>query len=262
MKKDDYNHQEIESRWQKEWEEAGIYKTPSGSGKKSYVLDMFPYPSGATMHVGHLEGYVGTDIVARYLRMNGYAVLHPMGWDAFGLPAENYAIKTGVHPNVSTHKNIEIFKRQLRTSGLSYDWSREIDTSSPDFYAWTQWLFVLMFKRGLAYKKKAAVNWCPKDETVLANEQVEGGKCERCGTAVVQRQLDQWFLKITDYADRLISGLDQIDWLEEVKVQQRNWIGKSEGMVLRFDDIEVFTTRPDTIQGATFIAVAGEKSRY
>ncbi|MDP3918028.1 MAG: class I tRNA ligase family protein [Candidatus Woesebacteria bacterium] len=221
-----YNHKKVESKWQKRWEEEGIYKTSSSKNKKRYVLDMFPYPSGASMHVGHLEGYVGTDILSRYLRMKGFDILHPMGWDAFGLPAENYAIKTGIHPNKEIHKNIEKFKKQLIASGLSYDWDKEIDTSSPEFYKWTQWIFIKLFEKGLAYKKKSAVNWCPKDETVLANEQVIDGKCERCDTAVVKKDLDQWFFKITDYADRLISGLDGIDWLEEVKTQQKNWIGR------------------------------------
>ncbi len=257
-----YDHKKIEAKWQEQWEKDGTYKTSTKKGKKRYVLDMFPYPSGASMHVGHLEGYVGTDIISRYLRMKGFDILHPMGWDAFGLPAENFAIKTGVHPNKETHKNIEIFKKQLIASGLSYDWDKEIDTSSPEFYKWTQWLFIELFKKGLAYKKKSPVNWCPKDETVLANEQVEDGKCERCDTPVVKKDLDQWFFKITDYADRLIDGLSGIDWLEEVKTQQKNWIGKSEGMKIKFavknsDEIlEVFTTRPDTLDSVTFLAIA------
>lgn len=230
---------------------------------------MFPYPSAASMHVGHLEGYVGTDILSRYLRMNGYKVLHPMGWDAFGLPAENYAIKTGINPDKSTHENIAVFKRQLISSGLSYDWDHEIDTSSPEFYKWTQWLFIELFKKDLAYKKKAPVNWCPKDETVLANEQVVDGKCERCDTPVIQKELDQWFFKITAYTDRLISGLDDIDWPEDVKIQQKNWIGKSEGRTIEFEverevdstplTIKVFTTRPDTLNSATFLAVASKQ---
>lgn len=259
-----YNPNIKEKKWQTVWEKEGLYKTPDSPSNKKYVLDMFPYPSGATMHVGHLEGYIGTDILSRFYRMNGYSVLHPMGWDAFGLPAENYAIKTGIHPNKSTHDNIKVFKRQLKNSGLSYDWSREIDTSDPDFYRWTQWLFILLFKKGLAYKKKAAVNWCPKDETVLANEQVIEGKCERCDTPVIQKELEQWFFKITDYADRLISGLDKIDWREDVKVQQKNWIGRSEGRNIEFkvldseEIIKVFTTRPDTLNSATFIAIAEE----
>jgi len=259
MSKSTYDHTKVEKKWQVEWQKTGIYKTPAGSNKKkNYILDMFPYPSGSTMHVGHLEGYVGTDILSRYYRMKGQAVLHPMGWDAFGLPAENYAIKTGIHPNISTHENIKNFKRQLEISGMSYDWDHEIDTSSPEFYKWTQRLFILLFKKGLAYKKKSPVNWCPKDETVLANEQVIDGHCERCDTSVIQKNLDQWFFKITSYADRLISGLEKIDWPPEVKVQQTNWIGRSEGMNINLGDIEVFTTRPDTLEGATFVAIAAD----
>lgn len=262
-----YDHSKIEKKWQESWLREKIYKTSevSGKAKKRYVLDMFPYPSGSTMHVGHLEGYVGTDILSRYLRMNGWSVLHPMGWDAFGLPAENYAIKTGIDPNKSTHDNIKTFKRQLEISGMSYDWSHEIDTSSPEFYRWTQWLFILLFKKGLAYKKKAPVNWCSKDETVLANEQVIDGKCERCDTPVIQKELDQWFFKITAYADRLISGLNDIDWLPEVKTQQINWIGRSEGRTIEFSidgsekKIKVFTTRPDTLNSATFLAIASKE---
>lgn len=257
-----YDHKIVEKKWQKVWEKEAIYKTSQKSGKKRYVLDMFPYPSGASMHVGHLEGYVGTDILSRYLRMKGFDILHPMGWDAFGLPAENFAIKTGVHPDKETHKNIEIFKKQLIASGLSYDWDKEIDTSSPEFYKWTQWLFIKFFEKGLAYKKKSPVNWCPKDETVLANEQVIDGKCERCDTPVVKKDLDQWFFKITDYADRLISGLDKIDWLEEVKIQQKNWIGRKEGRIIKFDDIEIFTTRPETIDSVTFLAIAGNENKF
>lgn len=260
-----YNHKLVEKKWQEKWAKDGTYKTSTKKGKKRYVLDMFPYPSGASMHVGHLEGYVGTDIISRYLRMKGFDILHPMGWDAFGLPAENFAIKTGKHPNEETHKNIEIFKKQLIASGLSYDWDKEIDTSSPEFYKWTQWLFIKLFEKGLAYKKKSPVNWCPKDETVLANEQVEDGKCERCDTAVVKKDLEQWFFKITDYSDRLIDGLSGIDWLEEVKTQQKNWIGKSEGMRIKFkikdsDEIlEVFTTRPDTLESVTFVATTSKE---
>lgn len=262
-----FDHKKIEAKWQKKWKKEGIYDSDDKPSRKKYVLDMFPYPSASTMHVGHLEGYVGTDILSRYLRMNGFSVLHPMGWDAFGLPAENYAIKTGINPDKSTHDNIKTFKRQLEISGMSYDWSKEIDTSSPEFYKWTQWLFILMFKKSLAYKKKAAVNWCPKDKTVLANEQVVDGKCERCDTPVVQKELDQWFFKITAYADTLISGLDGIDWPDDVKIQQRNWIGKSEGRTIEFEvigrnrKIKVFTTRPDTLNGATFLAVASKENR-
>ena len=260
---DKYNPSIVEKKWQERWEKEGIYKAPEPTkAKKMYILDMFPYPSAASMHVGHLEGYVGTDILSRYSRMQGYQVLHPMGWDAFGLPAENYAIKTGINPNKLIHENIKTFKRQLDACGLSYDWDKEIDTSSPEFYKWTQWLFIRLFKKGLAYKKKSPVNWCPKDETVLANEQVIDGKCERCDTPVIQKELDQWFFKITAYADRLISGLERIDWPEEVKRQQINWIGRSEGMVLDFkvvggkEVLKVFTTRPDTLESVTFIAAA------
>jgi leucyl-tRNA synthetase len=262
MTKSNFNHTEIESKWQEEWKKKYLYKTFEGrSQKKKYVLDMFPYPSGANLHVGHLEGYIGTDIYSRYLRMNGFSVFHPMGWDSFGLPAENYAIKTGVPPVESTKKNIETFKRQLSASGLSYDWAYELAASDPGFYRWTQWLFIELFKRGLAYKKKAPVNWCPKDETVLANEQVVDGKCERCDTEVIQKELDQWFFKITDYADRLIEDLDKVDWLPEVKVQQRNWIGRKEGIDVTYkvkdisESITVFTTTPVNF-GATFLVLA------
>ncbi|MEK7473057.1 MAG: class I tRNA ligase family protein [Patescibacteria group bacterium] len=263
-----YNFKTVEKKWQDVWEKEGIYKTSSKKGKKRYILDMFPYPSGASMHVGHLEGYVGTDILTRYLRMKGFNILHPMGWDAFGLPAENYAIKTGIHPDKETHKNIEKFKKQLNASGLSYDWDKEIDTSSPEFYKWTQWIFIKFFEKGLVYKKKSAVNWCPKDETVLANEQVIDGKCERCDTSVVKKDLEQWFFKITDYADRLIDGLDGIDWLEEVKTQQKNWIGRKEGRTIKFGDtnanktFKIFTTRPETLNSVTFLAIASDKNKF
>lgn len=260
-----FNHQEIDAKWQERWEKAELYKTPGNPGdKKKYILDMYPYPSGATLHVGHLEGYIGTDIMSRFYRMRGFSVLHPMGWDSFGLPAENYAIKTGIPPYESTPKNIENFKRQLSSSGLSYDWAQEIDSSDPEIYKWNQWFFIQLFKKGLAYKKKAPVNWCPKDETVLANEQVINGKCERCDTEVVQKELDQWFFKITVYADKLIEGLDKVDWLPEVKTQQINWIGKKEGINIVYkvkdtsESITCFTTRPDTNFGATFIVLAPE----
>ncbi|MBI2590937.1 MAG: leucine--tRNA ligase [Candidatus Blackburnbacteria bacterium] len=259
-----YTPSNIEPKWQEKWDQEGLYSTPKNPKDKKYVLDMYPYPSGATMHVGHLEGYVGTDIISRYLRMRGHDVLHPMGWDSFGLPAENYAVKTGIHPEESTAGNIETFKRQLASAGLSYDWNREITSSDPNYYKWNQWLFTLLFKKGLAYKKKADVNWCPSCETVLANEQVVDGKCERCETPVVLKKLDQWFLKITAYADRLISGLEGIDWLNEVKVQQKNWIGRKEGIEIEYpiqgskETIRVFTTRPDTNFGATFVVIAPE----
>lgn len=275
MKDQKYDPSKIEPKWQKVWAREKLYATPEGKGERGkgkgkgnkYVLDMFPYPSGAGLHVGHMEGYVATDVVSRYLRMKGFAVLHPMGWDAFGLPAENYAIKTGTPPGQSTPENVKNFKYQLNLLGLSYDWSREIDTSSPNYYKWTQWLFIEFFKRGLAYKKKAPANFCPKDETVLANEQVVDGKCDRCGTEVIQKELDQWFFKITDYADKLIEGLDKIDWPESTKVQQVNWIGRSEGAEIEFAlkgsdrTIRVFSTAQDTIFGATFIVLAPEYAK-
>jgi len=231
-----YNHKKIETNWQRIWDKKKLYATSKNprKGKKRYVLDMFPYPSGAGLHVGHPEGYTATDIYSRYLRMNGYDVLHPMGWDAFGLPAENYAIQKGVHPAKTTASNIKRFREQIKSLGLSYDWDREIDTSDPVYYKWTQWLFLKLYEKGLAYRKEANVNWCPKDQTVLANEQVINGRCHRCDSEVVQKLLPQWFFKITDYADRLLEGLDHIDWPEPIKLMQRNWIGKSEGAELEF----------------------------
>ncbi|MBI4091383.1 class I tRNA ligase family protein, partial [candidate division WWE3 bacterium] len=230
-----YRPHEIEPKWQNKWEADKLYQTKDVSDKgdkpKFYCLDMFPYPSGAGLHVGHVEGYTATDIYSRYLRARGYWVLHPMGWDAFGLPAENYAIKEKIQPSVTTKKAIERFKSQMKRTGLSYDWSREINTSEPDYYKWTQWLFLLMYKNGLAYRNEAPVNWCPSCQTVLANEQVikSGDKnvCERCGSEVVQKNLEQWFLRITDYAEQLLEGLNKIDWPEHAKQSQRNWIGKS-----------------------------------
>jgi leucyl-tRNA synthetase len=233
MKK--YDHKEIENKWQKKWEKSDLYRTPKKSGKnKRYVLDMFPYPSGAGLHVGHVKGYTATDIYSRYLRMSGYDVLHPMGWDAFGLPAENYAVKTGVHPKKTTESSIANFKKQISSLGFSYDWSREINTSLPDYYRWTQWLFLLMYKNGLAYKKNAPVNWCPDCQTVLANEQVVDGECERCGFEVIQKEMQQWFFRITDYAEDLIKDLDNLTWPESTKIAQKNWIGKSDGAEIQF----------------------------
>jgi leucyl-tRNA synthetase len=267
-----YDHKQIEKKWQKEWEKERLYKTPAhpDPDKKKYILDMFPYPSGAGLHVGHPVGYIGTDIVSRFFRMSGYDVLHPMGWDAFGLPAENYAIKTGVHPQKTTKASIAKFKEQIEMIGLSYDWEREINTSDPEYYKWTQWLFLLLYKNGLAYKKEASVNWCPKDQTVLANEQVRDGKCDRCGTQVVQKLLSQWFFKITDFAEELLNELEPLDWPEPIKLMQKNWIGKSVGATVTFPltdipsqtdgkhFIEVFTTRPDTLFGATFLVISPE----
>ncbi len=267
-----YDHKSIEQKWQKQWEKGHLHEADEDARipkeKRRYVLDMFPYPSAAGLHVGHPEGYTATDIYSRYLRMRGFHVLHPMGWDAFGLPAENYAIKERVHPRESTWKNIDTFRRQIRRIGFSYDWSREINTAEPEYYRWTQWFFLFLYKRGLAYRKKAPVNWCASCQTVLAREQVVDGGCERCRNEVVQKELEQWFFKITEYADRLLSDLAKIDWPEPIKLMQRNWIGKSDGAVIKFkvkseklkidEYIEVFTTRPDTIFGATYLVVAPE----
>lgn len=253
---------EIHHRWQ----ETHVFTAPEQPNpeKKRYVLDMFPYPSAQGLHVGHPEGYTATDILARYQRMKGFQVLHPMGWDAFGLPAENYAIKTGVDPDTSTHANITNFRRQIQSLGFSYDWNREVDTSSPEYYRWTQWMFLQMYNHGLAYRKKAKVNWCNTCQTVLANEQVEDGMCERSKDPVVQKDLEQWFFKITEYAEQLLADLDAIDWPERIKLMQRNWIGKSEGAEIDFaiegsaEKITVFTTRPDTLFGVTYVVLAPE----
>jgi leucyl-tRNA synthetase len=260
-----YDHKEIEGKWQKSWDDAGIYRADDASTKqKKYVLDMYPYPSGAGLHVGHVEGYTATDIYTRHARMQGYEVLHPMGWDAFGLPAENYAVKTGVPPQTTTQNAIDTFRRQIKALGLSYDWLREVGSHTPEYYQWTQWFFLLLYKNGLAEKKKAKVNWCPSCQTVLANEQVVDGKCERCGTEVVQKDLEQWFFKITEFADALANDLDTIDWPESTKAAQRNWIGRSEGAEIDFtlteggETVTVFTTRPDTLFGATYLVLAPE----
>ncbi|MDQ7039244.1 MAG: leucine--tRNA ligase [Aquificota bacterium] len=257
-----YEPRKVEEKWQKVWEERGAFR-PRGRGKKVYVLEMFPYPSGR-IHMGHVRNYTIGDAVARYLRMKGYDVLHPMGWDAFGLPAENAAVKRGIHPAKWTRENIDQMKRQLKLLGFSYDWEREIATCDPEYYRWNQWIFLKMLQKGVAYRKEATVNWCPHDETVLANEQVIEGKCWRCGTPVVQKRVPSWFLKITDYAERLLKDLEKLEgrWPERVILQQRNWIGRSEGALIRFPvedtEVEVFTTRPDTVFGATFLVLAPE----
>jgi len=260
-----YNPSAIETKWQKYWLENKTFKTPTDTTKpKYYVLDMFPYPSGSGLHVGHPEGYTATDIIARYKRMKGFNVLHPMGWDAFGLPAEQYAVKTGTHPKNTTERNVNNFREQLRAIGFSYDWDREINTTDPNYYKWTQWIFLKLFERGLAYEDEVAVNWCPELGTVLSNEEVIDGKSEVGGYPVVRKPMRQWVLKITEYADRLLNDLEDLDWPESLKDMQRNWIGKSIGAEVDFqikdfnDKLKVFTTRPDTIFGATYMVIAPE----
>ena len=261
-----YNHKSIESKWQKFWLENQTFKSEdvSSSKPKYYVLDMFPYPSGAGLHVGHALGYVATDIVARYKRMKGFNVLHPMGWDAFGLPAEQYAIKTGTHPKITTQQNVENFKKQINSLGFSYDWSREINTTDPGYYKWTQWIFMQLFNKGLAFEQEVAVNWCPELKAVLANEEVVNGKSDIGGHPVIRLPMKQWILKITDYAESLLDGLDDLDWPENIKELQKNWIGRSEGVELGFeidgsnDLINVYTTRPDTLFGASYMVLAPE----
>ncbi|MBL7664782.1 MAG: leucine--tRNA ligase [Bacteriovoracaceae bacterium] len=261
----EYLFSDIEKKWQAFWEKNKTFKSEVDPKKpKYYILDMFPYPSGAGLHVGHPEGYTATDIVARYKRMKGFNVLHPMGWDSFGLPAENYAIKTGTHPHKITEQNIQTFKGQLKSLGFSYDWDRELATSHLSYYKWTQWIFVQLYNKGLAYEDEISVNWCPALKTVLANEEVIDGKSEVGGHPVERRPMKQWVLKITQYADRLIDDLEGLDWPENVKEMQRQWIGKSTGATVRFqidgakDSIEVYTTRPDTLFGATYMVLAPE----
>ena len=268
-----YPFSEIEPKWQKFWDENKTFKVTEDEkypkNKRMYVLDMFPYPSAAGLHVGHPEGYTATDIYCRYLRMNGYNVLHPMGYDAFGLPAENYAIKTGTHPKITTNENIKHFTQQIKSLGFSYDWDRCISTCDPDYYKWTQWIFLQLYKKGLAYEAATPINWCPSCKTGLANEEVKEGKCERCGSQVTHKTIRQWILKITAYADRLEKDLDTLDWPESVKIMQRNWIGKSEGAEVIFtiadsngnpteNTLTVYTTRCDTLFGATYMVISPE----
>lgn len=261
----EYNFKEIEPKWQKYWDENKTFAAEDISDKpKYYALDMFPFPSGQGLHVGHPEGYTATDIMSRYKRMKGFNVLHPMGWDSFGLPAENYAVKTGTHPEVTTKKNIATFTKQLKSLGFSYDWDREIATSNIDYYKWTQWIFVQLYNKGLAYEDQITVNWCPELKTVLANEEVKDGLSEVGGHPVVQKRMNQWMLRITDYAQPLIDDLELVDWPENIKEMQRNWIGRSEGATVEFkldgfdSSLEVFTTRPDTLFGATYMVIAPE----
>ncbi len=263
---DRYDHTAIEEKWQRRWEEAGAARVDTAvPGDTFYMLNMFPYPSGSRLHVGHGRNYILGDALYRRERMAGRRVLNPMGWDAFGLPAENAAIASGTPPREYTLGNIARMKEQLRSLGLLYDWSKELASCDPSYYRWNQWLFLRMWEKGLAYRKQAPVNWCPGCQTVLANEQVVDGRCERSGDAVEIRDLTQWFLRITDYADRLLAGLDALPhWSERVKTMQRNWIGRSEGAEIRFavdgmgEPVTVFTTRPDTLFGATFLALAPE----
>lgn len=264
-----YQAREVEGKWQQRWADSGIYQvnTADHSKPKYYILDMFPYPSGEGLHVGHPKGYIATDVFSRMKRMQGFNVLHPMGFDAFGLPAENYAIKNKVHPRVSTEANIATFIRQLKIIGFNYDWNRMVDTTDPEYYRWTQWIFLRLFEKGLAYESWEPINWCPVDKTGLANEDLEDGKCERCGSVVEKKPMRQWVLRITDYADRLLKDLDTLPhWNESIKDMQRNWIGRSEGCEVSFqidgaeNVIKVFTTRVDTIFGCTYVVLAPENA--
>ena len=259
-----YDFKAIEKKWQDKWDELKPFAAVTGSEKpKFYALVEFPYPSGAGLHVGHPRSYTALDVIARKQRLSGYNVLYPMGWDAFGLPTENYAIKNKIHPEIVTRNNIARFKSQLKSLGLSFDWDREINTTDPDYFKWTQWIFLKLFERGLAYKKEMAVNFCTSCKCVLANEEVVGGVCERCGSEVIRKTKSQWMLKITEYAERLLSDLDDVDYIERVKTQQRNWIGRSKGAEVDFtttagDTLRIFTTRPDTLFGATYMVIAPE----
>ncbi len=267
MKK--YDHNKIEKKWQKAWKDKKIYKTKDdGKKPKCYVLDMFPYPSGEGLHVGHPRGYIATDVYSRFKRMNGFNVLHPMGFDSFGLPAENYALKNKIHPEIAIKNNIKKFKKQLEMIGFDYDWDREIITSDPDFYKWTQWIFLKMFEKGLAYESYEPINWCSSCKTGLANEDLDGDKCERCTTPIVKKPMRQWVLKITDYAERMLEDLKDLkNWSESIKESQKNWIGKSEGLEVGFklkadelsiEEVKIFTTRIDTIFGVTYVVIAPE----
>jgi leucyl-tRNA synthetase len=259
-----YSPQSIEPKWQRIWEDNGLYHATEGGNKhKYYCLDFFPYPSGDGLHVGHCRNYVPTDVISRFYRMRGYNVLHPMGWDAFGEPAEQYAIRKGVHPRVTTDMNTANFRRQYTLIGASYDWSREIDSSDPEYYRWTQWFFLLMYHRGLAYRDTNWQWWCPTCQTTLSSHEAVGGVCWRGHSGVTKQPIPAWYFKITAYAEELITGLDSVDWPEKIKAMQRNWIGKSEGVEIQFglengEKITCFTTRPDTIFGVTYIVLAPE----
>ena len=260
-----YNHKVIEQKWQKIWDDKKAFAaTEDYSKPKYYALVEFPYPSGQGLHVGHPRPYTALDIVARKRRMQGYNVLYPMGWDAFGLPTENYAIKNKIHPKIVTANNVARFKEQLKSLGYSFDWDREVNTTDEDYYKWTQWIFLKLFKAGLAYKSEMPINWCTSCKVGLANEEVVNGVCERCGSPVVRKVKSQWMLKITEYADKLLEGLNDVDYIERVKVSQKNWIGKSQGAEVDFaiagkeDKLTVYTTRPDTLFGATYMVVSPE----
>ena len=260
-----YNFKEVEQKWQKKWYTEGTFNAKDDyTMKKWYGLIEFPYPSGQGLHVGHPRSYTALDIVARKKRMEGYNVLYPIGFDAFGLPAENYAIKNHVHPKITTENNVNHFREQLKSLGFSFDWSREVNTTDPNYYKWTQWIFIQLFKKGLAYKATMPINFCTGCKVGLANEEVVNGVCERCGSPVVQKEKSQWMLGITKYAQRLIDDLDELDYLEKIKIQQKNWIGRSEGAEVNFkikdtdDTLLVYTTRPDTIYGATYMVIAPE----
>ena len=260
-----YNHKELEAKWQKVWDDEKAFETSNDYSKpKFYALVEFPYPSGQGLHVGHPRPYTALDIVARKRRMQGYNVLYPMGWDAFGLPTENYAIKNHIHPKIVTKNNVERFKNQLHSLGYSFDWDREVNTTDPNYYKWTQWIFLKLFNAGLAYKSEMPINWCTECKVGLANEEVVNGVCERCGAEVVRKVKSQWMLKITEYADKLIQDLDGVDYIERVKVSQKNWIGKSQGAEVDFaiagkdEKLRVYTTRPDTLFGATYMVISPE----
>ncbi|NBS69918.1 leucine--tRNA ligase, partial [bacterium] len=260
-----YDHGNIDGKWQKKWEDAGIFHAKLDDAReKYYLLVEFPYPSGAGLHVGHPRSYTALDVIARKRRMEGKNVLYPIGWDAFGLPAENHAIKTGTHPAVNTAENIKTFKKQIQALGISFDWSREIDTTDPKYYRWTQWMFNEFFRQGLCYKAKMPINWCPSCKIGLANEEAAGGVCERCGGPVEKKEKEQWMIAMTKYADRLLEDLKTVDYLPKIKKEQEEWIGRSEGAEIDFrleeigETITVFTTRPDTIFGVTYIVLAPE----
>ncbi len=260
-----YEPEKIEKKWQAVWDKQGVFRQYRRS-KKQYILDMFPYPSGAGLHVGHPKGYIASDVYSRFKQLQGYGVLHPMGWDAFGLPAEQYALKNNVHPEVAVKKNIATFKKQLEKIGFTYDWEREINTTDPEYYKWTQWIFLQLFKKGLAYQSFDPINWCPSCQTGLANEDLEQGRCERCDSLVEKRPMRQWVLRITAYADKMLRDLSKLDWPDGVKEAQRNWIGRSEGTEVVFyvvdteEEVRVFTTRLDTIYGCTYVVIAPEHS--